>query len=173
MEKLKEILLKRHSKQYYCHIQFVVEIALRLCEEYNGDKEIIEIAAMLHDIGRDNEINEETHYEAGKRIAKEILKDIEIDNVKKEKILKCISNHDGKEEPSFLEESIIITADAGSKIEFHEAFMLMCKKKTYDEKLEWGEKYLEKGFLNIKIESYRDKITSKYQELKSIYTKIN
>jgi len=172
MQRLKEILLKKHSKQYYCHIQFVVEIALRLCKKLNADREIVEIAAMLHDIGRDNEINGETHYEAGKRIANKILSNTNINNIKKEKILQCIVNHDGKEEPSFLEESIIITADAGSKVEFHEAFILMCKKESYKEKLNWGQKYLEQGFSRIKIDSYLNEITKKYQELKSIYAKI-
>lgn len=65
-----DILLQEKKKEYLCHIKYVVEIALFISKKYKKvDKKIIEIACLLHDIGRDKEIENEEHNHAGKRIA--------------------------------------------------------------------------------------------------------
>lgn len=169
LDRYKQAILKDHAMQYYCHVQFVVEIALRLGKVLGGDLETLEIAALLHDIGRGRENKGETHYNAGARIAGPLIDCIETN--KKEKILRCIQNHSAKEKTIFIEEDIIITADAGSKIEFHEAFMLMCKKEAYTDKLKWGIKHLKKNFQKITIDSYRNSIAKKYAEILEMYEK--
>lgn len=172
-EKITGILVKEKKKEYVCHIQYVIEIGLRLAEEYNVDRDIIEAACLLHDIGRDKELPGESHSQAGKRMAKEILNGTNFSDEQKEKIFACILSHNAEDVPVSVEEQIVRTADGGSKVEYHEAFMLLCKKNTYEERLAWGKKYLEKGYASISLEAYKKEIEQKYISINDIYKKIS
>ena len=59
-------------------------------------------------------------------------------------ICNCTQKHNGHYGFETIEEEIVANADSASKILFHEAFMLMCKKESFQEKAAWGIKYLEK-----------------------------
>lgn len=172
-KKIIDILLKEKKKEYLCHIQYVVEIGSRLAKEYHVDEAIIEAACLLHDIGRDKELSGERHCQAGKRIAEELLTNTNcFNNSQKEKIFSCILSHNSQEIPVTIEEQIVRTSDGGSKVQYHEAFMLLCNKYTYEERLAWGIKYLEKGYSNISLESYKKEVSQKYFSIVSIYNKI-
>lgn len=171
--KIIDILLKEKKKEYLCHIQFVVEIGLNLAKELGADLNIIETACWLHDIGRDKELPGEKHPQTGRRMAEEILKDTEFSDKQKQKIYACILSHNADTTPLSIEEQIVRTADGGSKVEYHEAFMLLCKKETYEERLAWGIKYLEDGFTSISLDSYRQRIEPKYNSIIDIYNKIS
>lgn len=168
-----EKILAEKEKEYYCHVQFVRKVGLELAKKYKVDKEVIEVACLLHDIGRDNELEGEDHGDAGARISSELLKKGDFTAEETYIILSCIKKHN-KENKSVLtlEEKVVITADCASKVLYHEAFMLMCKKPTYVEKLAWGQKYLEKGYRNIKFPDYKLKIAPKYKALKDIYRSV-
>lgn len=172
-EKIIDILLKEKKKEYLCHIQYVVKIGLQLAAECGVRQDIIEAACLLHDIGRDKELEGEGHNQTGKRIAEEILKNTNFTEEEKQKIYLCILSHSSAEVPESIEEQIVRTADAGSKVEYHEAFMLLCKKATYEERLAWAIKYLYKGYKNISIQSYKEKIEQKYISINNIYQDIN
>jgi putative nucleotidyltransferase with HDIG domain len=171
--KIIDILLKEKKKEYLCHIQYVVEIALRLAKELGVDENIIETACWLHDIGRGNELPGEEHPQTGKRVAEEILKNTDFSEEQKQKIYACILSHNADTVPSSIEEQIVRTADGGSKVEYHEAFMLLCKKETYEERLAWGIKYLKDGFFSVSLDSYRQEIEPKYNSIMNIYNKIS
>jgi putative nucleotidyltransferase with HDIG domain len=171
--KIINILLEEKKKEYLCHIKFVVNIALYISQEYkNVDKDIIEIACLLHDIGRDKELGNEKHNYAGKRLAETILSDSNLNDDQKKIIYDCILSHNSPEIPKSIEEQIVRSADGGSKVEYHEAFMLMCEKETYEERLVWGSKYLNTGFASISIESYKNKIEEKYNLINESYQTI-
>ena len=74
IKEIENISKKYHYPEFLCHIQFVREIALELHKKYGDNKKVIEIAALLHDIGRGNEIGNENHAEAGARLAEIELK---------------------------------------------------------------------------------------------------
>jgi putative nucleotidyltransferase with HDIG domain len=170
--KISDILLREKRKEYLCHVQYVVEIGSRLAKEYHVDEAIIETACLLHDIGRDKELPGEKHCQAGKRIAEELLTNSNFNGIQKEKIFSCILSHNSQEIPVTIEEQIVRTSDGGSKVQYHEAFMLLCKKNAYEERLAWGMKYLEKGYSNISLELYKKEVEQKYFEIASIYKKI-
>ena len=91
------------------HTQRVRELVLKIGLEEKADLEILEIAALLHDIARKKEKNGLCHAEEGARIAGEILKD----HPKKEGIVHCIESHRfsrGKQ-PKTLEAKILQDAD--------------------------------------------------------------
>lgn len=172
-KKIINILRKEKKKEYLCHIQYVVEIGSRLAKKYHVDQDIIEAACLLHDIGRDKELPGEKHCQAGKRIAEELLTNTNFNDNQKEIIFSCILSHNSQEIPVSIEEQIVRTSDGGSKVEYHEAFMLLCKKNTYEERLAWGMKYLEKGYSNISLESYKKEVEQKYFSIADIYKKIS
>ena len=167
-------LLAEKEKEYHCHIRFVRDIGIRLASEYGADPKLIEIACLLHDIGREHEIGEEDHGDAGARIAAPVLGEGPFDVTQQALILRCIANHckEVPEEGLSVEEKIVITADAASKVLFHEAFMLMCKKQTYQERLAWARKYLEKGYRNILFPAYREEVRPRYEIIKEIYNAV-
>jgi len=171
--KILNLIQQDHKKEYLCHIQYVLEIGLRLAKQYNVDSNIIEAACLLHDIGRDKELPGEDHAQTSRRMAEEILKDSDFTEEQKQKIFACILAHGSEEIPKSTEEQIVRTADAGSKVEYHEAFILMCKKATYEERLAWGSKYLEKGYKNISFEDYKKTVESKYLSIKKVYNQIS
>lgn len=166
-----QILLKDKSKEYACHVQYVVEIGVRLAREYSADPDMIELACLLHDVGRDKELPGEDHAQTSRRLAEGLLADASLPSGQLEKILSSIEHHNSDALPETIEQRIVRTADAGSKIEYHEAFMLMCKKQNYEERLTWGMKYLEKGYEKICIDPYRQSIQEKYESIANIYNK--
>lgn len=166
-------LLSEKEKEYYCHIRFVRDIGVKLATSHDVNRQLIEIACLLHDIGRDYEQEGEDHGDAGARIAKEFPLSFVFTPSEQGKIITCIKNHN-KILPTYsLEEKIVITADAASKVLYHAAFMLLCKKQTYAEKLAWGYKYLEKGYHNIHLPDYKKYLTPHYTRIKEIYDAVS
>jgi len=164
-----KLLCEEKEKEWFCHIQFVKEIALELAERFNGDKEIVSIAAILHDIGRDKEQPGEDHRITSVRISNEFLNQFNLEQSQLTLILRCIGNHGADEEPLTVEEKIIISADSASKVLYHQAFMLMVNKKTFTERAEWGLKYVEKGYNKIQFPEYKQELKQLYNNQKSIY----
>jgi hypothetical protein len=162
-------VFKENRKEYACHLQYVVDIGLRLARKFDADADVIETACLLHDIGRDKELPGEVHAQSGYRIAKELLAGGPFSSAQTNAILTAILHHNSDEVPGDVASQIVRTADAGSKVEYHEAFMLMCRKPTHQERLAWGMKYLEKGYAKICFDTYRQKIENKYQDIKSMY----
>ncbi len=175
-KKAKTLILKRlhkdNKKEFYCHVQFVLKVGLELSKKYNADAKIVELSCLLHDIGRGHEIGDEDHGESGARIAAELLKNTTIPRKEIRIILDCIRFHNKKLSQYTLEQKIVITADGASKVLYHEAFMLLCKKQTYEEKLTWGKKYLEKGYKKTLFPEYKEYITGRYMTIKQIYDTI-
>jgi uncharacterized protein len=94
------------------HFIPTVNYALELQSKLGGDKEIIEIAAWLHDIGSIIE-GRENHHISGTKIAEAKLLELNYPEEKIELVKKCILNHRGsvKSERDSIEEKIIAEAD--------------------------------------------------------------
>lgn len=119
------------------HFVHVVKYAETLADELGGDKEVISIAAWLHDIGSIMR-GREDHHITGAEIAEEKLKELDYPKEKIELVKKCILNHRGSLQNSreSIEEQIVAEADVMSNFEniagiFKAAFVY--------EKLDQGE----------------------------------
>ncbi len=167
------LIKEKHEKEFYGHLQFVAKIGLHLSKKYKTDPLVIEISCLLHDLGRRQENENENHAQASYRLVKPFLEKFQLSNQQKKLILQSILNHQGQEIPKSIEEAIVITADASSKVLYHEAFMLLCKKNNYQDRLKWGLKYLEKGFHSIVFPDFKEKVRPKYEYLKEIYSLVN
>ncbi len=98
---------------YTLHINSVYDYAKELAEKLNADLEIVELAALLHDIGSIIE-GRENHHFTGAKIAEEQLRKLKYPKGKIEKVKHCILAHRGSEkiEPKTTEAKIIRDADS-------------------------------------------------------------
>ncbi len=106
VEKAKEITIECSKKVldpewFLLHSKLVVEMALILAGNKNVNKEILEIAGWIHDIGYSIETKEHAKYSI------ELLKDYELD----EKLKDCILEHGSDGNPKTKEGEIIRIAD--------------------------------------------------------------
>ena len=99
----------------YYHIIAVVKNGEILAEQYGADKEIVMIAAWLHDIASITDYSlYELHHIHGAEMAHRILKEYGYDDKRISLVQKCIRNHRGSisSEKITLEELCVADADA-------------------------------------------------------------
>lgn len=78
------------------HIELVYKIAIKICDEYNADYEVVALSALLHDIASvTNKDFTEQHHIIGAEIAEKLLKKYGVKSEKIVHIKKCILNHRG------------------------------------------------------------------------------
>ncbi|MGM5481021.1 MAG: HD domain-containing protein [Nanobdellota archaeon] len=100
------------AKLWENHVQLVRKYALKLAVIENADKEVVEISALLHDIGKDK--GRKGHNERSCELSKKFLEKINLPEKKKKLILKCILKHSNEfsEEDNEIEVKILQSADA-------------------------------------------------------------
>jgi uncharacterized protein len=106
-QKMVKIQGSAHS---YEHVHRVFKIATYIAEKENADVELVQIGALLHDIGR---VIGEPHNETGVKLATSILKELNYPQERSEKITKIILHHplSFKKMLETLEEKIVWDAD--------------------------------------------------------------
>ncbi len=98
----------RLKEAYLRHIYGVREYAVKLAKIYNQDKIIIEIAALLHDIGADAG---KVHAEESAKLAEKFLYTLNLNEEQRKRILECIARHSMGCEVNNPEQQIIQDAD--------------------------------------------------------------
>lgn len=149
------------------HFMLVVEFAGELADELGGDKEIILIAAWLHDIGSII-YGRKDHHITGAQVAEEKLQELNYPVEKIGHVKKCILNHRGSQQNlcESIEEQILAEADVMSNFEniagiFKAAFVY--------ENLEQGEakvsvrQKLERKWKQLHFEKSKEMIRPKYE----------
>jgi HD superfamily phosphodiesterase len=93
-------------------VQLVRLFALRLAEIEGTDAQVVEIAALLHDIGSYK--GREEHHIWSYELSKEFLEGINLPEITKELILECVLKHRTRfaSEANRIEVKIIQSADA-------------------------------------------------------------
>jgi len=109
-------IYKNESEDHYDfwneHIKYVYDESLKLAEEYNADKEIVSLGALLHDIALINKVGDrKDHHINGEIIAREVLDGLNYDENKKERVLKCVYNHRSSKNATSIEELCVCDAD--------------------------------------------------------------
>ena len=100
--------LQGKPENYFRHVLGVIKYALLLAEKYTADKFVVEIAALLHDVGADVR---ENHAHESAKIADQFLSSLKLDSNAKQKIISCIEIHSMGSVAETLEEQIIQDAD--------------------------------------------------------------
>lgn len=100
----------------WTHVERVANLALKIGRKEKADLDILEIAALLHDIGRKEEMKSKgkfCHAEKGAELARIILKKHKLDKTDIEDILHCIITHRyrNSHEPKTIEAKVLFDAD--------------------------------------------------------------
>lgn len=114
IKKVKEIVTKEcPNKTWKRHINLVAKYAKLLAERLRVDEEIVELGALLHDIGS-IKFGEENHEITGQAEAEKILKKLGYDQGVIEEVKECIRSHRGSKDvkPRTIVAEIIANADA-------------------------------------------------------------
>lgn len=99
------------------HVMRVYHMACKLVENEDADLEVIEIAALLHDIGGEKEIQDTTgrtdHSIESVKLAEPFLRKLKISEAKIKHITDCIISHRYRTEnkPQTLEAKVLFDAD--------------------------------------------------------------
>ncbi|MEA2065234.1 MAG: HD domain-containing protein [Patescibacteria group bacterium] len=149
------------------HFVPMVNYAKKLADELGGDKEIILIAAWLHDIGSII-YGREDHHITSAKVAEEKLKELQYPAEKIELIKKCIFNHRGSQQNgrNSIEEQIIAEVDVLSNFDniagiFKAAFVY--EDKTQGEAKDSVRQKLERKWKQLHFENSKKIIKPKYE----------
>lgn len=153
----------------YCHIQAVVKNSTFLAEKYGGDREVVTIAAWLHDIASiTNYKYYEEHHIYGAQMAGEILAGFHYPAKKMELVKQCIRNHRGSiiSDRHTVEEICVADGDAISHFDsIPSLFYLAYVKRGYtiQEGIDFVADKCKRSYQKLSEESrelYREKFDS-------------
>ncbi|MCL5093672.1 MAG: HD domain-containing protein [Patescibacteria group bacterium] len=158
---------KYGSEPFEFHFKPVVKYAVKMAGELGADKEVVEIAAWLHDIGSIIEGRGKHHLE-GAKIAESKLKELGYPKAKIELVKRCILSHRGSEKvkPKTLEEKIIAEADIMSNFEniggiFKAAFIF--EGLNQEEAKKSVRKKLQNKYHQLNFEESKKEVKPKYE----------
>lgn len=150
----------------YYHIAAVVKNAEILSEKYGADREIVMIAAWLHDIASVTDYDlYELHHIHGAEMAYGILKEYNYDDKKIALVQECIKNHRGSInlEKNSIEELCVADADAISHFDSVPGLLYLAyvtKGMDIEEGKEFVKAKLIRSFKKLSADSkkyYQDK----------------
>lgn len=149
------------------HFAPVAEYAGKLADELGGDKEVILIAAWLHDIGS-IVFGREDHHITGAKIAEKKLRELGYPEEKIALVKKCILNHRGstRNKRKSIEEQILVEADTMSNFNnisgiFKAAFVF--EKMNQGEAAKSVKKKLENKWKQLRFKKSKQMIRPKYE----------
>ncbi|MFQ6009551.1 MAG: HD domain-containing protein [Candidatus Aenigmatarchaeota archaeon] len=154
------------------HVIPVVKNSLKLAEIKNANREIVELAAYLHDIARADlkEHSKKDHDIRGAEIAYAFLTDLGYPEETAEKVASCIRTHRGSNRelvPETIEAKILTTADAMSHFQCFPILFLLTGEKFKDEpekKLKWASDKIDGDWNEkIMIEEARPLVEKEYR----------
>lgn len=153
------------------HIKLVYKIAIKICNEYNADYEIVSLAALLHDIASITNVEyTENHHIIGAKISEELLASYNLDKEKIELIKKCILNHRGSKLLEKTTPEEICVADSDAMAHFHSIPSLLRmvyvqKNMSIDEGADFVFQKLERSYIKMSSKG-KQIITPQYEASK-------
>jgi len=183
IEKVREEFLKACqtskflSKDYEYHTGIVEKLSLQLAEKFNANKVIVQLAAILHDIGR-IKYGPKDHEITSAEEAEKILNQFNISKEIIEKVKECIlrHRHENGEIPELLEAKILKIADAWSH--FKKPLYLLALRaaitQDIEKSLEWLKAKLERDLrffekIDLDIREVIEECKAVYQKLLSLF----
>jgi len=109
---------------YEYHIKMVVQIALELCDEFGGDKKVVELATWLHDIASLKSNKKHEHHIEGANDVEKILKLLGYGNEIIQNVKYCIQSHRGSKALAKMTQEADIVCSADGLANLHYAPLL-------------------------------------------------
>lgn len=169
----KESIKTKGYSMYEEHVKYVVENAIKLAKRYNADIEIVELAALLHDIAVISEIGDrEEHHINGSIIAEKLLTKYNYPKDRIERVKQCVLNHSGlKEYPrNTIEEEILADADVMSHFDYIPGlFFVAYKRRNLDinEATMWVKNKLERDY-NKLSDRTKEELKDRYKNIMEV-----
>jgi|WetSurMetagenome_2_1015567.scaffolds.fasta_scaffold233557_2 putative nucleotidyltransferase with HDIG domain len=165
------------ERDYRYHILPVVGYAKKLARIYKAKKDVVEIAALLHDIGRINLKDDEQHHIVGGPVSEKILKDLGYSREIIEEVKHAVISHRAKKgiSPKTMTAKIVANADAMSHFDMLPVFYVWLggEKKKITEITEWIERKLERDWnKKLTLPEAREVVREKYKAIKILFAAI-
>ncbi|MBR9679170.1 MAG: HD domain-containing protein [Nanoarchaeota archaeon] len=160
-----------NKEDWKYHIQLVRHYSLKLAKILNADLEIVEISALLHDIGR-IKFGPENHEITGANESVKILEKLNYSTEKIDKVKHCVEAHrgDGSITPKTLEAEIVNNADAMAH--FNTVPLLLHffgKRMSFEENLETTYQKIERGWnKKLTLPQAKELVKEQYNAIKIV-----
>lgn len=150
----------------YYHIEAVVKNAELLAQNYGADKEVVMIAAWLHDIASITDYSlYKNHHIYGAQMSYNILSELHYDESKITLVQRCIQNHRGSVciEKRSKEEICVADADAISHFDSVPNLLYLAyseRKMSLEDGIQFVREKLERSFSKLSPDSkvfYKEK----------------
>jgi len=132
------------------HIIPVIKYAKKLAKEYRINEKMVELAALLHDIGRIEMKDDEEHHIIGIPKAEKILRKYEYPEETIKQVLHCVESHRTSKgpKPMTMLAKIIANADAMAHFDALPVFFywLATQGKSFEEIVKWVDEKIEKDW---------------------------
>lgn len=159
----------------YYHIEAVVKNGELLAQTYGADKEIVMIAAWLHDIASVTDYTlYENHHIYGAEMAYELLSRLSYDESKIPFVQKCIRNHRGSIsiDKKSMEEICVADADAISHFDSIASLLYLAyaeRNMSREMGIQFVKEKLERSYRKLSTES-KNIYKNKYHQVLDILT---
>jgi len=179
IEQIREWVAKQFEPEdYQYHILGVVRYALWLAKLYQVDLETVELAALLHDIGRADVSRDADHHVAGVPIAEKILQEYKYPAEVIDEIKHCIESHRTTKgpEPKTVIAQIVANADAMSHFDHIPVLFYWRARRgdKFEDILAWVEQKLEKDWtIKITLPEARKLMKAKYLSAKMMLSALH
>jgi len=172
IDKIRQLVKARfEEKDWKYHMVPVLKYAKKLAKAYKVDEELVELAALLHDIGRVKIENDEVHHIIGVPEAEKILKKFNYpENIIKE-VKHVIESHrlDKGPKPKTLIAKIIANADAMAHFDVFPIFFFWrgSRGENFEDILKWVNNKIEKDWQKkITLPKAKEMVEKKYKAIR-------
>lgn len=168
VRKLVKSKFKEHDWKY--HIVPVVKYAKKLAKEYKVDEEVVELAALLHDIGRVSIKHDEDHHVVGVPEAERVLRKFNYPEKVIEEVKHCVASHRTSKgpEPKTMIAKIIANADAMAHFDILPVFFHWRHKRyKFEENVKWADNKIKKDWQKkLTLPRARNLVEKKYKAIR-------
>ncbi|MFA5355119.1 MAG: HD domain-containing protein [Candidatus Paceibacterota bacterium] len=169
LEKVRKLVKSQFDEvDWKNHVSLVVQYANKLSRIYKTNREITELAALLHDIGRVGIKKDQEHHIVGVARAESILKKLNYPRETIEEVKHCVLTHRTSKgpKPKTMTAKIVANADAMAHLDALPVFFYWRTKQGYDfnTMLEWTHEKLKKDWASkISLPEARKLVRNQYK----------
>lgn len=172
IDKIRRLVKARFEEtDWKYHILPVIKYAKKLAKEYKVDEEMVELAALLHDIGRIEMKDDEEHHIIGIPRAEKILRKHNYSGEAVKQILHCVESHRTSKglKPKTMLAKIIANADAMAHFDALPVFFYWraTQGKSFEEITRWVDEKIEKDWnRKITLPKAKKMVEKKYKAIR-------
>lgn len=171
IQQIRKLVKRKYYKEidWKYHLMPVMKYARKLAKKYKINKEILELAVLLHDVAWAQTIkNDEIHHTVGACEAEKILRKYKFPEDIIEQVKHCVLSHRGIKgpKPKTMVAKILVNADAMSHFDVFPIFFYWRAKRGYsfEEVAKWTEEKMIRNWQKkITLPGAKEMVRDKYQ----------